>query len=230
VPPADPPAGRRAALTWDRQIRGSRRPTSARHARASRMTRPNHDGDAGREAGRALAEGRYAPGSKRSNAAAPIHRAGARFGYAVAGLIGSAEAAQPLVQAATMPLWFISGVLIPPRSSAPCCVRSERSSPSPTSPAACTSHRSAPPSVVPSPRPTCSCSRPGASARSLSPAGGSAGCPAPPRPEPPAFCAGRSTGRWHPGAGHRGSLSGAGPRPVWTRARARCDRVSCWAS
>jgi hypothetical protein len=68
------------------------------------MTRPNHDGDAGREAGRALAEGRYAPGSKRSNAAAPIHRAGARFGHAVAGLIGSAEAAQPLVQAATAAL------------------------------------------------------------------------------------------------------------------------------
>lgn len=35
------------------------------------------------------------------------------IGYAVSGLIGSPEAAQPIVQATTMPLWFISGVLIP---------------------------------------------------------------------------------------------------------------------
>jgi ABC-2 type transport system permease protein len=35
------------------------------------------------------------------------------IGYAVSGMIGSPEAAQPIVQATTMPLWFISGVLIP---------------------------------------------------------------------------------------------------------------------
>jgi ABC-2 type transport system permease protein len=35
------------------------------------------------------------------------------IGYAVSGLIGSPDAAQPIVQATTMPLWFISGVLIP---------------------------------------------------------------------------------------------------------------------
>jgi ABC-2 type transport system permease protein len=35
------------------------------------------------------------------------------IGYAVSGLIGSPEAAQPIVQATTMPLWFLSGVLIP---------------------------------------------------------------------------------------------------------------------
>ncbi|HLH13499.1 MAG TPA: ABC transporter permease, partial [Solirubrobacteraceae bacterium] len=35
------------------------------------------------------------------------------IGYAVSGLIGSPESAQPLVQATTMPLWFLSGVLIP---------------------------------------------------------------------------------------------------------------------
>lgn len=33
--------------------------------------------------------------------------------YAVAGLIGSPEAAQPIVQATMFPLWFISGVFIP---------------------------------------------------------------------------------------------------------------------
>jgi ABC-2 type transport system permease protein len=33
--------------------------------------------------------------------------------YAVAGMIGSPEAAQPIVQATTMPLWLLSGVLIP---------------------------------------------------------------------------------------------------------------------
>jgi ABC-2 type transport system permease protein len=36
--------------------------------------------------------------------------------YAVSGLIGSPEAAQPIVQATTMPLWFLSGVLIPTAS------------------------------------------------------------------------------------------------------------------
>jgi ABC-2 type transport system permease protein len=36
----------------------------------------------------------------------------AAIGYAVSGLIGSPEAAQPLVQVTTMPLWFLSGVLI----------------------------------------------------------------------------------------------------------------------
>jgi len=36
----------------------------------------------------------------------------AAIGYAVSGLIGSPEAAQPIVQATTMPLWFLSGVLI----------------------------------------------------------------------------------------------------------------------
>ncbi len=35
------------------------------------------------------------------------------IGYAVSGLIGSPEAAQPVVQATMLPLWFISGVLIP---------------------------------------------------------------------------------------------------------------------
>lgn len=35
------------------------------------------------------------------------------IGYAVSGMIGSPDAAQPIVQATTMPLWFISGVLIP---------------------------------------------------------------------------------------------------------------------
>jgi ABC-2 type transport system permease protein len=34
-------------------------------------------------------------------------------GYAVSGLIGSPEAAQPIVQATMLPLWFISGVFIP---------------------------------------------------------------------------------------------------------------------
>jgi ABC-2 type transport system permease protein len=33
--------------------------------------------------------------------------------YAVAGMIGSPDAAQPIVQATTMPLWLLSGVLIP---------------------------------------------------------------------------------------------------------------------
>jgi ABC-2 type transport system permease protein len=37
----------------------------------------------------------------------------ASIGYAVSGLVGSPEAAQPLVQLTTMPLWFLSGVLIP---------------------------------------------------------------------------------------------------------------------
>jgi ABC-2 type transport system permease protein len=37
----------------------------------------------------------------------------AAIGYAVSGLIGSPEAAQPIVQATTTPLWFLSGVLIP---------------------------------------------------------------------------------------------------------------------
>lgn len=35
------------------------------------------------------------------------------LGYAVSGLIGSPDAAQPIVQATLMPLWFISGVFIP---------------------------------------------------------------------------------------------------------------------
>ena len=34
-------------------------------------------------------------------------------GYAVAGLIDSPEAAQPIVQATMLPLWFLSGVFIP---------------------------------------------------------------------------------------------------------------------
>jgi ABC-2 type transport system permease protein len=33
--------------------------------------------------------------------------------YAVSGLIGSPESAQPIVQATMLPLWFISGVFIP---------------------------------------------------------------------------------------------------------------------
>jgi ABC-2 type transport system permease protein len=36
----------------------------------------------------------------------------AAIGYAVSGLVGSPEAAQPIVQLTTMPLWFLSGVLI----------------------------------------------------------------------------------------------------------------------
>jgi ABC-2 type transport system permease protein len=35
------------------------------------------------------------------------------IGYAVSGMIGSPDAAQPIVQATTMPLWLLSGVLIP---------------------------------------------------------------------------------------------------------------------
>jgi ABC-2 type transport system permease protein len=35
------------------------------------------------------------------------------IGYAVSGLIGSPDAAQPIVQASMLPLWFISGVFIP---------------------------------------------------------------------------------------------------------------------
>jgi ABC-2 type transport system permease protein len=35
------------------------------------------------------------------------------IGYAVSGLIGTPDAAQPIVQATTLPLWFISGVFIP---------------------------------------------------------------------------------------------------------------------
>jgi ABC-2 type transport system permease protein len=35
------------------------------------------------------------------------------LGYAVSGLVGSPEAAQPVVQATMLPLWFISGVFIP---------------------------------------------------------------------------------------------------------------------
>jgi ABC-2 type transport system permease protein len=35
------------------------------------------------------------------------------IGYAVSGLIGSPDAAQPVVQATTLPLWFLSGVFIP---------------------------------------------------------------------------------------------------------------------
>jgi ABC transporter/ABC-2 family transporter protein len=37
----------------------------------------------------------------------------ASIGYAVSGLVGTPDAAQPIVQATTLPLWFISGVLIP---------------------------------------------------------------------------------------------------------------------
>jgi ABC-2 type transport system permease protein len=35
------------------------------------------------------------------------------IGYAVSGVIGSPDAAQPIVQATMMPLWFLSGVFIP---------------------------------------------------------------------------------------------------------------------
>jgi ABC-2 type transport system permease protein len=38
------------------------------------------------------------------------------IGYAVSGMIGSPDAAQPIVQATTMPLWFLSGVFIPTAS------------------------------------------------------------------------------------------------------------------
>jgi ABC-2 type transport system permease protein len=40
----------------------------------------------------------------------------AAIGYAVSGLVGSADSAQPIVQLTTMPLWFLSGVLIPTAS------------------------------------------------------------------------------------------------------------------
>jgi ABC-2 type transport system permease protein len=40
----------------------------------------------------------------------------AAIGYAVSGMIGSPDSAQPIVQATTMPLWFLSGVLIPTQS------------------------------------------------------------------------------------------------------------------
>ena len=36
--------------------------------------------------------------------------------YAVSGLIGNPDAAQPLVQATMLPLWFVSGVFIPPHN------------------------------------------------------------------------------------------------------------------
>ncbi len=39
--------------------------------------------------------------------------------YAVAGMIGSPDAAQPLVQATMLPLWFISGVFIPVHNLSP---------------------------------------------------------------------------------------------------------------
>jgi ABC-2 type transport system permease protein len=35
------------------------------------------------------------------------------IGYAVSGMIGSPDAAQPIIQATMMPLWFVSGVFIP---------------------------------------------------------------------------------------------------------------------
>jgi ABC-2 type transport system permease protein len=38
------------------------------------------------------------------------------IGYAVSGLIGSPEAAQPVVQMTMLPLWFISGVFVPVES------------------------------------------------------------------------------------------------------------------
>jgi ABC-2 type transport system permease protein len=37
----------------------------------------------------------------------------AAIGYAVSAMVGSPDTAQPIVQATTMPLWFLSGVLIP---------------------------------------------------------------------------------------------------------------------
>lgn len=43
----------------------------------------------------------------------------ASVGYAVAGLIGSPDAAQPIVQATVFPLYFISGVWIPTASLSP---------------------------------------------------------------------------------------------------------------
>jgi ABC-2 type transport system permease protein len=38
------------------------------------------------------------------------------IGYAVSGMIGSPDAAQPVVQMTTLPLWFVSGVFIPTTS------------------------------------------------------------------------------------------------------------------
>jgi ABC-2 type transport system permease protein len=41
------------------------------------------------------------------------------LGYLVSGLVGSPEAAQPIVQATMLPLWFISGVFIPQENLGP---------------------------------------------------------------------------------------------------------------
>lgn len=41
------------------------------------------------------------------------------IGYAVSGMIGSPESAQPVVQATMLPLWFISGVFIPTSNLSP---------------------------------------------------------------------------------------------------------------
>jgi ABC-2 type transport system permease protein len=64
----------------------------------------------------------------------------AALGYAVSGLIGSPDAAQPVVQLTTMPLWFLSGVLIPTASLSG--ARWGGSSRSSISPTASTWHRS----------------------------------------------------------------------------------------
>lgn len=60
------------------------------------------------------------------------------IGYAVAGLVGNPDAAQPVVQATMMPLYFISGVWIPTASLSPGCGTSRRSSPSSILPPRCT--------------------------------------------------------------------------------------------
>jgi ABC-2 type transport system permease protein len=57
----------------------------------------------------------YAPGALAAIACTAMLGAIALacVGYAVSGLIGSPDAAQPVVQATMLPLWFISGVFIP---------------------------------------------------------------------------------------------------------------------
>jgi ABC-2 type transport system permease protein len=41
------------------------------------------------------------------------------LGYAIAGMIGSPDAAQPVVQITMLPLYFISGVFVPSASLSP---------------------------------------------------------------------------------------------------------------
>jgi ABC-2 type transport system permease protein len=60
----------------------------------------------------------FAPGALAAVAVAVLLGtvAFACIAYAVSGLIGNPDAAQPVVQATMLPLWFISGVFIPPHN------------------------------------------------------------------------------------------------------------------